>query len=134
MIGAFFGLSAGTAYYLSIMISQLFVVRPPSTWILGIFWLPLLVLKPCIIGLLLGVVLRFLLMLRGLSSPREMTEKGRRILRIVFIILMTASIIAGTWKILRMKANGELDRTNSTCNEKNEGLTQLSSRPAIKPV
>ena len=100
------GLGAGAAYYLSIMISQFSIGRPSSTWILGVFWLPILILKPGIIAFVVGWVLRIVLM--RFYEQHEIYTHGIKILKLLFIVLIAGSIVAGTWKIYKQNEAGEL--------------------------
>lgn len=112
VIGAVFGLSVGAGYYLSIMISQFFIGRPSSTWILGVFWLPIFILKPGLIGLLVGFVLR--VVLKRFYGSHEMTAHGIKVLKIIFVIVIVSSVAAGTWKIIKLNETGELKRVTTS--------------------
>jgi hypothetical protein len=94
------------------MISQFFIGRPSSTWILGVFWLPIFLFKPGLIGLLVGVVLRVVFM--RFYDTHEMTAHGIKVLKIIFAILIVSSVAAGTWKIIKLNKTGELKRVTTS--------------------
>jgi len=63
-----------TSYYIGIIFSQFVIGRPSSTWILGIFYLPLLVFKASIIGLAIGLKTWLLLRPFYQSRPFSIVE------------------------------------------------------------
>lgn len=97
--GGIVGLAMGLSYYLSIMISQLFIGRPSSTWILGVFWLPIFLIKPVLIGILAGSIAW--LVIRFFQLPRPLAPTEIKAFKIVFVLLMVASAVAGVIKIVR---------------------------------
>ena len=113
-ISAVFGLGASAAYYLSIVISQFFIGRPSSTWILGVFYVPILILKPGIIALLGCLVLR--LILSRFYEQREISTHSIKILKSIFITVIVCSALAGTWKIYQLNEWGKF-KGNATYNK-----------------
>jgi len=95
--GGIVGLAMGLSYYLSIMISQLFIGRPSSTWILGIFWLPIFLIKPVLIGILVGAIAW--LIIRFFHTPRPLTPTDIKTFKTIVVLLMIASAAAGVIKI-----------------------------------
>lgn len=99
IIGGIAGSLMSVSYYLGIMFSQLFVGRPPSTWILGFFWLPVFIFKPALIGLLIGSATW--LMFRPFNSPRPLSPTEAKILKMFLIFLISTSALAGIIKIVK---------------------------------
>ena len=97
--GGIVGLAMGLSYYLSIMISQLFIGRPSSTWILGVFWLPVFLIKPGLIGILIGSIAW--LIIRPFHLPRPLAPAEIKAFKILLVLLMIASAAAGVIKIAR---------------------------------
>ncbi len=97
--GGIVGLAMGLSYYLSIMISQLFIGRPSSTWILGVFWLPIFLIKPVLIGILIGSIAW--LIIRFFQAPRPLTPTDIKTFKIIIVFLMIVSAAAGVIKIAR---------------------------------
>ncbi len=97
--GGIVGLAMGLSYYLSIMISQLFIGRPSSTWILGVFWLPVFILKPGLIGILIGSLAW--LFIRPFNLPRPLAPTEIKASKKFLALLIIASAVAGVIKIVR---------------------------------
>jgi len=97
--GGIFGISMGVSYYLGIMISQLFIGRPSSTWILGVFWLPFFVLKPGLVGFLIGSILW--LLHRSFYHPRILLPKDIKFIKSSLVLLIFFSTAAGVIKIIK---------------------------------
>lgn len=97
--GGIIGVAMGASYYLSIMISQLIIGRPSSTWILGVFWLPVFLLKPMLIGLLIGSIAW--LIIRPFHIPRPLAPTEIKAFKIFFVLLMVASATAGVMKFFK---------------------------------
>jgi hypothetical protein len=97
--GGIIGVAMALSYYLSIMISQLIIGRPSSSWILGVFWLPVFVLKPGLIGFLLGSLAW--LLIRPFHLPRPLALTEVKAFKIFLALLMVASATAGVIKIVR---------------------------------
>ena len=97
--GGIIGFAMGLSYYLGIMISQLFIGRPPSTWIIGVLWLPVLIFKPSMIGFLIGS--GAWLVIRPFHRPRTLLPTESRLLKIVMALLMTVSAAAGIIKLIK---------------------------------
>jgi len=98
LAGGIVGLTIGLSYYLSIMISQLFIGRPSSTWILGVFWLPIFLIKPVLIGVLIGSIAW--LVIRSLHAPRLLTPTEIKTFKTIVVFLVIASAAAGVIKIV----------------------------------
>jgi len=98
--GCISGLAAAMSYYLSIMISQLFISHPPSTWILGLFWLPVLCLKPGLVGLVIGAI--GWLIIRPFHRPRILLPTEIRTFKIFLKLLIVVSAVAGLMKIIKL--------------------------------
>jgi hypothetical protein len=94
------GLLMGASYYLSIMISQFFIGRPSSTWILGIFWLPIFVLKPGLVGFLIGLLFGFFH--HFFYHQRTLLPSDIKIIKVSMILLCCFSAIAGVIKIVQI--------------------------------
>lgn len=90
------------SYYISIMVAQLIIGRPSSTWILGVFWLPIFVLKPGLIGFLIGSLAW--LFIRPFHLPRPLAPTEIKAFKIFLAFLLVASATAGFIKILRAVA------------------------------
>lgn len=99
LVGGIIGLAMGSSYYISIMISQLFIGRPSSTWILGVFWLPIFLIKPVLIGIFIGSIAW--LIIRFFHLPRSLAPTEIKAFKILLILLMIASAAAGIIKIIR---------------------------------
>ena len=99
LAGGIAGLAIGLSYYLSIMISQLFIGRPSSTWILGVFWLPIFIIKPVLIGILVGSIAW--LIIRLLHMPRPLTVTEIKAFKTILVLLVIASAAAGVIQIVR---------------------------------
>jgi len=99
LAGSIVGLAMGLSYYLSIMISQFFIGRPSSTWILGVFWLPIFLIKPVLIGLLIGSIAWLIICF--LHTPRPLTPTEIKAFKALVVFLMIASAVAGVIKIAR---------------------------------
>jgi hypothetical protein len=99
LAGGIAGLAMGLSYYLSIMISQLFIGRPSSTWILGVFWLPIFLIKPVLIGILVGSIAW--LIIRFFHVPRPLTPTEIKTFKTILVLLVVASAAAGVIKIVR---------------------------------
>ncbi len=97
-VGGIIGLSMGASYYLSIMISQLFIGRPSSTWIIGIFWLPFFILKSGLAGFLIGLILW--LLHHFFYSPRALSPTEIKIIKISLVFLICSAAAAGIIKIV----------------------------------
>lgn len=98
LICGIIGIAMGLSYYLSIMISQLFIGRPSSTWILGIYWLPYFLIKPLLLGVIVGI---FVLMALSFFKKKQFLiqiEKKYFYILIVFLIIISA--IGGIVKII----------------------------------
>jgi len=87
----------GVGYYIGVMISQLFIGRPSSTWILGIFWLPFFLIKPILGGILIGAIAW--LIIRFFCQPHPLTPSEIRTFKKMFILLMILSAVVGVLKI-----------------------------------
>ncbi|MBI5049774.1 MAG: hypothetical protein HZC11_02580 [Nitrospirae bacterium] len=98
-VGGIIGVAMGVSYYIGIMISQLFIGRPSSTWILGVLWLPVFLLKPGLVGVLLGSIVWFLL--RPFHQPRSLSPTEIKAIKLLLILLMSASAAAGVIKIIK---------------------------------
>lgn len=99
LAGGIIGVAMGLSYYLSIMISQLFTGRPSSTWILGVFWMPIFLIKPVLIGTLIGSIAW--LIIRSFHLPRPLASTEIKGFKILLVLLMIASAAAGVIKITR---------------------------------
>jgi hypothetical protein len=99
LAGGIIGLAMGLSYYLSIMISQLFIGRPSSTWILGIFWLPIFLIKPVLIGILIGSIAW--LIIRSFQLPRPLTPTEIKAFKIFLVLLVIVSAATGFIKIIK---------------------------------
>lgn len=99
LAGGIVGFAIGLSYYISIMISQLFIGRPSSTWILGVFWLPIFLIKPVLIGVLVGLIVW--LIIRSFYVPRPLTPTEIKAFKTILILLVIASAAAGVIKIVR---------------------------------
>ena len=99
LAGGIVGLSMGLSYYLSIMISQFFIGRPSSTWILGVFWLPIFLIKPVLIGILVGSLAW--LIIRFFRTPRPLTPTEIKTFKTIVILLLVVSVAAAVIKIYR---------------------------------
>ena len=97
--GCIIGVAMALSYYISIMVSQLIIGRPSSTWILGVFWLPIFVLKPGLVGLLIGSLAWVLVRPFHLLRPLAPTEI--KAFKIFLVILVLASAVAGVIKIAK---------------------------------
>ena len=98
IMGGIIGVAMAVSYYLGIMIPQLFIGRPSSTWVLGIFWLPVLVLKPGLVGGLLGSIVW--LFIRPFHRPRPLTTSEIRAIKLFRVLLISASAIVGVVKFI----------------------------------
>ncbi len=98
--GGIAGLAIGISYYLGIMISQLFIMRPPSTWIIGLLWLPVLVVKPGLIGFVVGLIVW--LLIRPFHKPRSLSSNELKALKIFFALLIVVSAAIGVAKIIKL--------------------------------
>jgi len=98
-IAAIVGALISASYYLAIMFSQLFIGRPSSTWILGLFWVPVLVFKFGIIGLTIGLIVW--LLLRPFYQSRPFSIVEIKVLKIATSVLVLVSVAAGIFKIAR---------------------------------
>jgi hypothetical protein len=98
-VGCLFGISMGLSYYLGIMFSQLLIGRPSSTWILGVFWLPFFVLKPAILGFLIGSIL-WLLHFK-FYQPRILLLKDIKMIKFSLLFIVFLSTAAGVIKITK---------------------------------
>ena len=98
IVGGIIGVAMAGSYYLGIMISQLFIGQPSSTWILGVFWLPVLVLKPGLVGVLLGSIVW--LFVRPFHRPRSLTTSEIRAIKLLLVLLISASAVTGVIKIV----------------------------------
>jgi hypothetical protein len=114
LIGAGLGCLVGVAYYLGIMFTQLFVGRPPSTWIIGIFWLPFLTYKHALVGLFLGCFAWCLVKI--FHRPQQVSKTVRKRLWFLVVSLMFVSATLGGYKIVAM-AKGFAPRVAYTSNE-----------------
>jgi hypothetical protein len=85
--GVIIGITVAVSYYLGIMIPQLFIGRPSLTWILGIFWLPVLVVKPGLVGGLLGSIVW--LFIRPFRQPRSLTTSEIRAIKLLLELSIT---------------------------------------------
>ena len=100
LAGGIVGLAMGLSYYLSIMISQLIIGRPSSTWVLGIFWLPIFLIKPVLIGILVGSIAW--LIIRSFYMPRSLTPTEIKKFKTILVLLMIASAGAAVIEIVRV--------------------------------
>ena len=101
LIGGIIGVAMGLSYYLSIMISQLFIDRPSSTWILGAYWLPYFLIKPLLIGVLIGI---FILIASGIFKKiRLLMQIEKKYFYILIVILIIVSAIGGIVKIILLQ-------------------------------
>lgn len=109
----------GLSYYMSFMFSQLFVGRPSSTWILGFLGLPVIILKPALIGLLLGSITW--LLFRPFHRPRPLLTGEFKIVKGVIVFLIIASAATGIAKTTKeasrfapriVYTSGEINKVN----------------------
>jgi hypothetical protein len=100
LILAGIGCLVGVSYYLGIMITQLFVGRPLSTWIIGIFWLPFLTYKHTLVGLFLGCFAWCLVKI--FHRPQQVSMTARKTLWILVVSLMLLSATFGGYKIVML--------------------------------
>jgi len=98
LIGGIIGVAMGLSYYLSIMIAQFFIGRPSSTWILGIYWLPIFLVKPVLFGVLIGVLAW--LIISYFKKPRPLTQADIKNFKVLIIFLIFVSAAAGIMKII----------------------------------
>lgn len=97
-ICGFIGLVISASYYLSLMVFELVLAEPTSTWILGIFWLPFLVYKPAIIGFLIGFIIW--LPLRILHKPRPISDIEAKYLKILILLSVLLPVVIGFSEII----------------------------------
>jgi hypothetical protein len=100
LVFAGIGCLVGVSYYIGIMITQLFVGRPSSTWIIGIFWLPILTYKHTLVGLFLGCIAWCLVKI--FHRPQHLSMTARKSLWLIVVSLMLLSATFGGYKIVTL--------------------------------
>jgi hypothetical protein len=97
--GGIVGIAMALSYYLSVMIAQLFIGRPSSTWILGIIWLPVFLIKPGLVGLLIGSLAW--LLIRPFRVSRLLLPTEIKAFKIFICLLLIGSVVAGVIKVAK---------------------------------
>ncbi|MFZ3092106.1 MAG: VCBS repeat-containing protein [Nitrospirota bacterium] len=80
-------------YYFALMFGELFFGRPSSTWVIGFVWIPFLVFRPALIGLIVGFIIW--MVFHWLKISGEIQKKGFYSLLALLILISISSVALG---------------------------------------
>lgn len=84
-------------YYFALMFGELFFGRPSSTWAIGFVWIPFLIFRPALIGLIVGFIIW--IVFKRLRVSGEIPKKVLYPLLTLLILASISSVAVGLKKV-----------------------------------